>query len=222
MNAESFVKALASINLDNVFNPYTNHCEIYDLPNAAKLRRTNLISYLKAIEESGVDTIWMGRDLGYRGGRRTGLALTDEFHLPDMKSCYPGSTPERATNGPVVVERTATEIWAVIRMLAYPPLLWNVFPFHPHDPDQPLTNRKFTKSELKIVDDLNRELVQWLRISRIISIGQDAAIYAASFGVNVETVRHPSYGGVRDFRAGVKKLYGSVMKEEVTCQPALF
>jgi len=32
--------------------------------------------------ELGSNTIWMGRDLGYRGGRRTGLALTDEAHLP--------------------------------------------------------------------------------------------------------------------------------------------
>ena len=222
MNAGVFVDALATIRLDGVFNPYSNHCEIFDLPNAAELRRSNLIGYLQAIEDSGVDTIWMGRDLGYRGGRRTGLALTDESHLSDMKKCYPGSNPKKVTTGSVVAERTAAEIWAVIKVLDCPPLLWNVFPFHPHESNQPLTNRRFTRKELGLVDELNHELISWLGIRRIISIGQDAAKYASNFGVDVETVRHPSYGGVRDFRAGIKRLYGGILRSECTNQVALF
>lgn len=222
MNADLFVSALSEVNLECVFNPYADRCDIHDLPDAPKLRRANLVGYLRAIEELGTDTIWMGRDLGYRGGRRTGLALTDESHLHDMRECYPGSSPSRATSGPAVAERTATEIWAVIHIIARPPLLWNVFPFHPHEAEQPLSNRRFSARELTKVDELNRELIAWLGICRIISIGKDAAKYAASFGIEVECVRHPSYGGVRDFRAGVRKLYGSVMKPEDNLQAALF
>ncbi|MGD0958780.1 MAG: uracil-DNA glycosylase [Methylomonas sp.] len=222
MNAESFVSALANINLEGVFNPYSNRCEIYDLPDAAQVRSKNLINYLDSVRKIGVDTIWMGRDLGYRGGRRTGLALTDESHLPDMTSCYPGSVPERATNGPIVAERTATEIWAMIKMLELPPLLWNVFPFHPHEFEQPLTNRRFTSQELKSVDKLNRELISWLGINRIITIGQDAAKYAASFDVSVETVRHPSYGGITEFRKGIINIYGTVIQTSTFFQTSLF
>ena len=57
------------------------------------------------------------------------------------------------------------------------------------------------------MDELNSELFSWLRISKIIAIGQDAAHYASRFGLPVETIRHPSYGGVRDFRAGMARLY---------------
>ena len=222
MNAKKFVTALSRIKLENVFNPYADRCAVHDLPDAPKLRRANLISYLTSIENLGSHTLWMGRDLGYRGGRRTGLALTDEAHLNDMLRCYPGCHPERATVGPAAAERTATEIWTVIRALNIPPLLWNVFPFHPHESDMPMTNRRFSSKELKEVDELNRELVDWLRIRRIICIGQDASKYAATFGIDVECVRHPSYGGVREFRSGVRNLYGDFMNLEETLQPSLF
>jgi hypothetical protein len=222
VNANIFVTALSKICLEGVFNPYADRCEVHDLSDAPKVRRANLRGYLRAIEELGTDTIWMGRDLGYRGGRRTGIALTDERHLLDMPTSYPGSDPARATRGPAVAERTAAEIWAVIRMLTAPPLLWNVFPFHPHEPGQPFTNRRFNSRELAAVDELNRELLKWLGIRRIISIGQDAAQYAAHFGVEVECVRHPSYGGVRDFRNGIQQLYGSLMCLDRGRELALF
>ncbi|WP_322067321.1 uracil-DNA glycosylase [Burkholderia ubonensis] len=222
MNADRFVKELAAINLPNVFNPYADECAAHDRKGAAKVRRSNLSSYLRSIENIGADTIWMGRDLGYRGGRRTGLALTDESHLPLMKECYPGSKPSRATMGPAVAERTATEIWAALRQLRLPPLLWNVFPFHPHEAQDEMTNRRFSAGELQAVDALNRELVRWLKIRRIVCIGQDAAKYAATFGIEVACIRHPSYGGVKDFREGIQRLYRIALNHDDSRQVALF
>jgi hypothetical protein len=222
MNAQQFIKELAAISLPNVFNPYADQCTTHDRKGAAKVRRSNLTGYLQSIESIGADTIWMGRDLGYRGGRRTGLALTDESNLQWMEECYPGSKPARATVGPAVAERTATEIWAAIRQLKLPPLLWNVFPFHPHEEDDEMTNRRFSSGELHAVDALNRELISWLKIRRIVCIGQDAAKYAEKFGVEVECIRHPSYGGVRDFRAGIQRLYDIVLDNGNHQQPALF
>jgi hypothetical protein len=207
MTPAVFVKALSAINLPNVFNPYAHVCPVHDRADAAVVRRRNLRSYLQAAQDLGIDTVWMGRDLGYRGGRRTGLALTDEHHLHSMPHVYPGTESARTTRGPAVKERTAAEIWAVLGLLEVPPLLWNVFPYHPHEPDQPFTNRRFTARELQEVDDLNAELFEWLGIKRIISIGQDAATYALKFGVEVLCVRHPSYGGVTEFRQGMGDLY---------------
>lgn len=207
MTPSSFVLALAEIRLPNVFNPYVDQCDVYDRANAPALRRHALRTYLEAITALGSDTIWMGRDLGYRGGRRTGLALTDEAHLPLFSRFYPGTDALKVTRGEVVAERTAAEIWGALSQLDMPPLLWNVFPFHPHEQGQPFTNRKFTSKELRTVDELNCELVQMLRIDRIIAIGQDAANYATQFGARVECVRHPSYGGTTEFREGLCRLY---------------
>lgn len=207
MTPAAFVKALAAFSLDNVFNPYADVCAVHDRADAAESRRRNLRTYLAASAEIGVDTIWMGRDLGYRGGRRTGLALTDEYHLPELAKRYPGCQSRQATRGPAVSERTAAEIWAVLRVIDTPPLLWNVFPFHPHEPDNPFSNRRFTARELDHVDELNNALIAWLKIRQVVAIGQDAAQYAQRFGVKVITIRHPSYGGVREFREGMQKLY---------------
>ena len=206
MTPASFVLALAAIRLPNVFNPYAEHCDVYDRANASALRRRALRTYLEAVIALGSDTVWMGRDLGYRGGRRTGLALTDEAHLSLFARIYPGSAAVKSTRGAVVAERTAAEIWGALSQLEVPPLLWNVFPLHPHEPHQPFTNRKFTSYELGVVSELNGELVRMLGIRKIIAIGQDAASYAKQLGATTECVRHPSYGGVSEFREGICRL----------------
>ncbi|MDB5760566.1 MAG: hypothetical protein JWM30_3855, partial [Burkholderia sp.] len=92
----------------------------------------------------------------------------------------------------------------------------------PHEEKSEMTNRRFTARELNSVDVLNRELVHWLKIRRIICIGQDAAKYANTFGVEVECIRHPSYGGISDFRAGIARLYGPLLRNPHGAQESLF
>ncbi|MEY8789852.1 uracil-DNA glycosylase [Klebsiella quasipneumoniae] len=132
---------------DNVFNPYRDICSIHDTEGAPNLRLSNLERYLTASLSLGIDAIWVGRDLGYRGGRRTGLALTDEFHLDLAAKSLNTDSFYKSTKTICVKERTASEVWSLINLLDKPPFLWNIFPFHPHEKNDSMSNRCHTKKE---------------------------------------------------------------------------
>src|SRR5579863_2625433 len=63
----SFAEALAQTRLPSVFNPYADCCPTHDRADAARVRRRNLMRCLDAALAAHVDTIWIARDLGYRG-----------------------------------------------------------------------------------------------------------------------------------------------------------
>jgi hypothetical protein len=201
------VAALAEIRLPAVFNPYADCCDVHDRSDAARLRRKNLQAFLEAALSVKVNTIWVARDLGYRGGRRTGVPLTDEIHL-DVVGQMLGIELRRATKGPAVAERTAAVVWRVLTEIGEPVLLWNVFPFHPHESDDPFSNRCHTARERKLTLPLLGELLEMFRPSRLVAIGRDAELALRDMAVPVSTVRHPSYGGQSEFIAGLYTLYG--------------
>lgn len=204
---EQFVDALAGIQLKNVFNPYRDLCDLHDRPDAVSRRRRNLELGLTAAVDMGVDTIWIARDLGYRGGRRTGLALTDETHLDAYSALFHGLPIQKATRGPTMGERTANIIWRMLSRLTQPVFLWNVFPLHPHDSDNPMTNRCHTAGERDTCADLLYAIMDILRPDQVLAIGGDAHKAVAGMGIDSVRVRHPSYGGQNVFIRQIEEAY---------------
>jgi uracil-DNA glycosylase len=199
-----FVTALANVRMPSVFNPYSDVCPHFDLKDAPARRKANLEAQLQASIDLEVDTLWVARDLGYRGGRRTGIALTDEANLHNLKRSFGDKLPfVRATKGPMVAERTATVIWDVVLQLEAPVFTWNVFPLHPHEEANPLTNRCHTRGERQSCGWILIALLDLLRPSRIVAIGNDAADGLEDLGVDCMKVRHPSYGGKPEFVSGI-------------------
>lgn len=209
MTPKAFVDTISSLCFPSVFNPYSDRCPYHDLADAAAMRRQNLTTQLQCAVEIGVESIWIGRDLGYRGGRRTGIALTDEPNLPYVSAHFGREAClHRATKGPVVSERTATVIWRTIRRVESSVFTWNVFPLHPHEEGKPLTNRCHTAAERVAVRGLLLDLLDLLRPGRIVAIGNDAEAGLLDLGIECSKVRHPSYGGVSDFEKGICLLHG--------------
>lgn len=211
MTSAAFIEAVSSLAFPSVFNPYSDKCPHFDLPDGPERRRQNLTVQLQCALDTGVDAIWIGRDLGYRGGRRTGIALTDEPNLSSASAYlgYAGGLT-RATKGPPQNERTATVIWRTIRRLELSVFTWNVFPLHPHERGNSLSNRCHTRAERVAVQGLLLDLLNLLRPKHIVAIGNDAEAGLKDLGLECFKVRHPSYGGISDFEKGIYALHGGV------------
>ena len=216
MTPSRFVASLGEMRLPDVFNPYADCCEVHDRRDAARLRKKNLEVFLEAALTHKVDTIWVARDLGYRGGRRTGVPLTDEVHLDLVGQLFGGIELRRATRGPVVAERTAAVVWKVISCIGLPVVLWNVFPFHPHEPNDPFSNRCHTVAERQTTMPLLQSLLDMFKPRRLVAIGRDAHLALRDFDLPVITVRHPSYGGQTEFTASLRDLYGVAANAQKT------
>lgn len=220
-SAQRFVRRLADSRFDDVFNPYSDKCVDHDGADAPAIRRSNLAMVLEAALSSGVDSFWIARDLGYRGGRRTGLALTDEVHLAAHGGLYGKLPLARATRGPAVAERTATTIWQVLRSLDRPVFLWNVFPFHPHEHGDALSNRCHTRAERLACRPFLVWLLEAMQPKTLVAIGRDAQIALDGLDISAQKVRHPSYGGQAEFISGMEAHYG-ICAAPRTAQRSLF
>lgn len=220
MSSKDILNAIRLLEFENTFNPYFDRCPVYDADEAPELRRYYLAEMLERAAAAELDAIWVGRDLGYRGGRRTGLALTDDVHFAHHLTRWE-LEPKRLTCGEPVAERTAAVIWDILLRVNASVFLWNVFPLHPFDEGDPFSNRAHNARERKAGADILVKIVKYIKPRRIIAIGNDAFnVLSAAFTCDqVSKVRHPSYGGQNDFMATMETLYDGCMLES---EPALF
>ncbi len=190
----------------HTYNQYSPH----QPENAA--RRHNLRHYLHQMQQRQPTTLLVGEAPGYRGCRLTGVP----FVSPDVLQVGTPCGLFGVDNGWQAIdewpkiqrEASATIVWETLAEVRSYPLLWNAFPFHPHQPGRPQSNRTPKRSELAWGRPFLDQLLQIFSIQTIVAMGNKAEQALTGWGIDHSKVRHPSHGGKLAFKRGVWEIIG--------------
>lgn len=154
-------------------------------------------------------TLLVGEAPGYRGCRLTGIPFVSPHILAGLNerlNLANGRSLQTIAEWPHIQrEASATIVWRTIEQWQPLPLLWNVFPFHPHQPNKPQSNRTPTTKEIALGRPfLNNLLVLFPEIS-LVAVGKKAANALSKWELAHTAVRHPAHGGVKQFQATLSK-----------------
>jgi hypothetical protein len=169
-----------------------------DVPGAPAIRLANLRHYLE--ERAGADILAIGEAAGYQGARWSGIAFTSERDLARWGLPYRGTSTTRkggwSEPSGTIVHGLLEELGAERRVI-----LWNTVPLHPHQLDEPLSNRRPTHSEIAAGAVFAERLIDIVRPRLLVGVGRVAA---DAVGDRAVYVRHPAQAGATAFRLGMR------------------
>ncbi|MFE8073311.1 uracil-DNA glycosylase [Marinobacteraceae bacterium S3BR75-40.1] len=183
---------------DTVYNPYRS-----------RRRANNLLCYLEAMVALGdCPLLLVGEAPGYKGCRQTGLPFSSGRLLSEAPHPFLQQLREQLWIPSQEAENTASMVWEALADYPGVPLFWNAFPFHPHPAGNPRGNRAPRRSEIEDGGRYLRHLVELFQPRAIAGVGRAGESCARMLFPEREIpyLRHPSYGGKREFLAGLGKL----------------
>lgn len=208
-------------------NPYSVfHPGIDAWDGASTVRLQQLGHYLSSRRDQA-RIVLVAEAPGFQGARFSGIPMTSERillgHHPRVASgaVLPAHIRARRTSAPEAcrnpretsggfAEPTSTIVWQALleHGLAGQTVLWNVFPFHPHKPRAPLTNRTPGPSEIRPHLDILETFLALFPPAQTIAVGRTAQIWLSEIGRVAPMLRHPANGGAAAFRAGLGHTLG--------------
>lgn len=201
-----FIEKLRRIQgITDVFNQYRDNVPGLDIPEGASLRAKNLEFYLNAMKDSPV--LLLGEAAGYKGARFSGVPMFSERQIvekevPELRDLPLKRTSTRARP---FSEPTATIVRKALKGYPVKVIVWNLFPLHPHKPDNYLSNRPLRKEEKRLGLKLLLEFLDIVRPEFIIACGRVAENALREAKIDAFPVRHPANGGKRGFLEGLGK-----------------
>ena len=202
---EAFYERLLTPTAGAVFNPWLDVDPGTDAqPDAAAARLLRLRAFF------AVRPRWLllGEAAGYQGAHVSGIAFTSERLL------LAGAIPRVDIGGQRLSTRarpwsepSATTVWGTLHTLgrAADTLLWNAYPWHPHRPGMPQSNRTPTPIERRAGLPVLEALLAALPAVRCFAVGRNAEASLSEMGVRATPLRHPSMGGATAFREGLRR-----------------
>jgi uracil-DNA glycosylase len=189
----------------NSFNPYA-----LGNPHNA-IRRQNVQLYFSEIAQSKPTILLLGEAPGYQGSRLTGVPFCSEDILLSGVTALGMFGQHKGYRKTTEYEKvhkepSATIVWSTLANFSFRPLIWSSFPFHPHQPGKPRSNRAPSRTEVELGRAVFQELVDIFGIKRIVAVGNVAHQSLADSGIVADKIRHPSHGGKNEFVSGIAKL----------------
>jgi hypothetical protein len=170
----------------------------------------NLKAYLQLIaKRPGPCILLVGEALGYRGGSQTGIPFSSTRLLREAPHQFLRQLRPQLCLSGNDSEATAAALWQFLKARRRIPLCWNAYPFHPHRPGEPDSNRGPTAGELRLGIEILDYLISLYQPDVIIAVGNVAgrATRKSATSAPIVQVRHPSHGGRREFLAGMAAAY---------------
>ena len=200
MSVNEFVSMLSHISSTDIFyNPYTDD-----------VKSGNLLLYLSYMQKDRPKHLFVGEAPGYKGGALSGVPFTDEYRLTTngRKGCLPLQHMDyQIISEMPSKERSASVLWETFVSENYFPLIWNIFPFHPHKSGDSACNRKPTAGEIEAYRYVIQSFIELFpSIERIFALGRVPESELRKMDIEVQYIRHPSYGGAAICRDEIIKL----------------
>lgn len=197
----SFVDDLArQPNTANVHNPWD-----YSRPEN-ELRRKNLHAYLLKLAQLKPSIILIGEAPGYRGTLRSGVPFASEKLILSHSFFADRSAFDVENHLAPAAEASSTIVWRTLDELDVYPLIWATFPYHPHRPGNPASNRAPLPYEVRAGRPFITRLFDLYDIRTVVAVGRIAERTLADLEIQATAVRHPSRGGARQFAAGLRAI----------------
>lgn len=182
---------------NTVFNQYAN-----------KYILNNLRLYLDYIYRKNSRILLVGEAPGYYGCRQTGIPFTSGAIIQEAKHGLFQEIGEEIVLSGKMSENTATIFWDCICNFSAVPVIWNTFPFHPHQSRLPEKNRKPNSIEITEGKEYLNIIYEIFKPKMLCAIGRTAErVLGELFPLdNPIYIRHPSHGGKRDFVEGIQNI----------------
>jgi uracil-DNA glycosylase len=202
MSLSRFLQTLQQDAPAHVFNPWRNFDPQTDLSRSApKDRLERLAAHLACRPRH----ILIGEAAGYQGCKVSGIPFTSERlinagNIPRIDCQSRLTSRERPWSEP-----SATTVWGTLHALgiAERTVLWNAYPWHPHKPGSPHSNRTPTPMERATGVPVLRQYLALFPKARVFAVGRNAEAGLSELGIPAIALRHPSMGGATAFRKGL-------------------
>jgi uracil-DNA glycosylase len=172
---------------------------LYAADSHGIIRMANLKEYFNRIARLSPKLILIGEAPGYQGTRRTGVPFASEHiidgGMPEVDFFSDHTGFSRVYDERTYKEPTSTIMWRTISKYPELPLLWAVYPLHPHQEGNLQSNRTPTRSEVEGAKSHLIKLLEITGITSVLSLGNTAKVTLDDLGIPSIKLRHPARGG---------------------------